>query len=87
MTGPEPSATSLSWHSLPADEVLDRLAATTEGLSTSEAARRFEEHGPNALREVRIVTCNTIPHSSNAIDLADLLTNGVREMQRISTQL
>lgn len=60
MTGPEPSATSLSWHSLPADEVLDRLAATAEGLSTSEAARRFLEHGPNALREAEPINPLTI---------------------------
>ncbi|HEX5883412.1 MAG TPA: ribose-phosphate pyrophosphokinase [Pyrinomonadaceae bacterium] len=29
----------------------------------------------------RIVTCNTITHSSNAIDIADLLADGVRETQ------
>lgn len=29
----------------------------------------------------RIVTCNTITHSSNAIDIADLLADGVRETE------
>ncbi|MCI0559745.1 MAG: hypothetical protein MN733_14745 [Nitrososphaera sp.] len=29
----------------------------------------------------RIVTCNTIPHMSNAIDLSDLLVAAVRKME------
>jgi ribose-phosphate pyrophosphokinase len=27
------------------------------------------------------VTCNTVPHASNALDVTDLLADGVREMQ------
>lgn len=31
----------------------------------------------------RLVTCNTIPHPSNAIDVGDVLADGVREMERL----
>jgi ribose-phosphate pyrophosphokinase len=30
----------------------------------------------------RVVTCNTVPHASNGLDVTDLLADGVREMQR-----
>jgi ribose-phosphate pyrophosphokinase len=30
----------------------------------------------------RVVTCNTVPHASNVLDVTDLLADGVREMQR-----
>ena len=43
---PTPSA---PWHSLSAEEVLSRLRAEEDGLSSSEAKRRLAEHGPNAL--------------------------------------
>ncbi|MEV0825163.1 cation-translocating P-type ATPase [Nonomuraea rubra] len=40
------------WHALPAGEVAVMLqAAPEEGLSTGEAARRLDRHGPNRLRE------------------------------------
>ena len=29
----------------------------------------------------RVVTCNTVPHASNALDVTDLLADAVREMQ------
>ena len=37
------------WHNLPAQEVLRTLAADHAGLSQTEAARRFEQYGPNRL--------------------------------------
>jgi magnesium-transporting ATPase (P-type) len=37
------------WHSQPALAVLEALAATPNGLSSEEARRRLEQHGPNAL--------------------------------------
>jgi Ca2+-transporting ATPase len=40
-----------SWHCLPADEVLSRLASNREGLSAQDVARRFAAHGPNELKE------------------------------------
>jgi P-type Ca2+ transporter type 2C len=55
--GEEPSAeadipdttSSAPWHSLPAEEVLSRLEADEDGLSSQEAKRRLAQHGPNAL--------------------------------------
>jgi len=38
-----------SWHALPADVVLDRLETGRGGLTSEEAHRRLEEHGPNRL--------------------------------------
>ncbi|RDV83936.1 cation-translocating P-type ATPase [Ammonifex thiophilus] len=41
-----------TWHSLPADEVLRKLASDrVHGLGTSEAQRRWQECGPNLLQE------------------------------------
>jgi ribose-phosphate pyrophosphokinase len=43
----------------------------------------FADRAYDDLREAgaaRVVTCNTIPHDSNTIDLTDLLAEGVREM-------
>ena len=37
------------WHSLPIDEVLDRLGSGREGLTVAEAARRLSLHGRNTL--------------------------------------
>ncbi len=37
------------WHALSADEALDRLAATPNGLTSTEAARRAERYGRNVL--------------------------------------
>jgi magnesium-transporting ATPase (P-type) len=42
---------SLAWHALPATEVLARLNAREEGLSSAEAARRLSLYGPNRLPE------------------------------------
>ena len=39
------------WHTLTADETLEKLASNREGLSSDEAARRLSEHGPNQLEE------------------------------------
>lgn len=44
-------APSLAWHALAAAEVLDRLDAREEGLSSAEAARRLSVFGPNRLPE------------------------------------
>ncbi|MBI3803526.1 MAG: ribose-phosphate pyrophosphokinase [Nitrospirae bacterium] len=44
----------------------------------------FADRAEEDLQEagaLRVVTCNTIPHPSNAIDLGDLLAGGVREMK------
>ncbi|HVR28884.1 MAG TPA: cation-translocating P-type ATPase [Thermoanaerobaculia bacterium] len=38
------------WHGLSAEEALDRLGSTKQGLSSDEAARRLERYGPNELR-------------------------------------
>ncbi len=51
MTRPQASTEAITWHSQPVEKVLERVAATRDGLSSAEAARRLQEHGPNALRE------------------------------------
>jgi len=45
----ETTTTAPPWHALGADEVLQRLVATREGLGADEAAERLRRHGPNAL--------------------------------------
>ncbi|HOI70291.1 MAG TPA: HAD-IC family P-type ATPase [Methanothrix sp.] len=40
------------WHTLTADETLERLSSSRDGLSSEEAARRLSEHGPNQLEEI-----------------------------------
>ncbi|MGQ9583389.1 MAG: cation-translocating P-type ATPase [Thermoplasmatota archaeon] len=42
---------SAPWHALGAVEALERLGSSPSGLSSREAGRRLEEHGPNVLRE------------------------------------
>ena len=37
------------WHSLPADEVLERLSSSASGLPSAEAAVRLDAHGMNQL--------------------------------------
>jgi Ca2+-transporting ATPase len=37
------------WHALATDEVLDALGSRADGLADAEAARRFQEWGPNEL--------------------------------------
>ena len=39
------------WHSIDADEALQRLASSATGLSSAAAQQRLTEHGPNALPE------------------------------------
>jgi magnesium-transporting ATPase (P-type) len=41
------------WHSIPAEEVLDRLASSPLGLTADEAERRLERDGPNRLTPQR----------------------------------
>ena len=45
----ETTTTAPLWHALGADEVLQWLVATREGLGADEAADRLRRHGPNAL--------------------------------------
>ena len=40
------------WHTLTADETLERLGSSEEGLSSEEAAQRLSEHGANQLEEI-----------------------------------
>jgi len=40
------------WHTLTADETLERLRSAADGLSPEEAARRLSEYGPNQLEEL-----------------------------------
>ena len=39
------------WHSMEADEVLQRLESSATGLSTAAAQQRLTEHGPNVIPE------------------------------------
>src|SRR5690349_10006081 len=39
----------VAWHAATAEEALARLSTRADGLSTAEAERRLEEHGPNRL--------------------------------------
>ncbi|HEY7754225.1 MAG TPA: cation-transporting P-type ATPase, partial [Steroidobacteraceae bacterium] len=43
----------MPWHRRPVAEVLSMLEATRDGLSTAEARRRLESHGPNAIAEAK----------------------------------
>jgi Ca2+-transporting ATPase len=38
-----------SWHAEPIETVLSHLSSSAAGLSTAEAAKRLEEHGPNEI--------------------------------------
>ena len=49
---PDESRTT-AWHALPTDDVAGRLASPPEGLSSTEAARRREVFGENALPQKR----------------------------------
>ncbi|MGB3734107.1 MAG: HAD-IC family P-type ATPase, partial [Ilumatobacter sp.] len=47
---PEVTApTAVEWHRLPADDVLEQLGVSTDGLSADRAAERLDEHGTNEL--------------------------------------
>ncbi|MBU0500984.1 MAG: hypothetical protein KJ558_12095 [Gammaproteobacteria bacterium] len=45
--------TPTPWHTLDAEQTLQRLHGSGEGLTTAEAQRRLLEQGPNALPEGR----------------------------------
>lgn len=44
-----PLPATVPWHALSADAALQRLSATSDGLSASAAADRLRQYGPNAL--------------------------------------
>ncbi len=46
-----PPAPAEAWHTLPTDDVLDRLGTSTDGLGPDEAARRLAADGPNELTD------------------------------------
>jgi Ca2+-transporting ATPase len=46
----------VAWHSLAAEEVQKKLAATSEGLTSTEAALRLESYGPNRIEAERKAT-------------------------------
>ncbi len=46
----------VSWHNQPADQVLEALGSTPNGLSAREAAERLARDGPNELQEVQRIT-------------------------------
>ena len=50
MTAPPPAP---PWHARPAKDALHALGSSAHGLAPAEAARRLEEHGPNALPQAR----------------------------------
>ncbi|MDX5418784.1 MAG: HAD-IC family P-type ATPase [Hymenobacteraceae bacterium] len=50
------TSSSQSWHSLPADDVLDRLNTSSSGLTTTEAKKRLKASGPNVLRKQRQIS-------------------------------
>ena len=51
-----PSETAPIWHTLPVDAAVSRLASTPQGLTSSEAARRLAECGPNELQAARRIS-------------------------------
>jgi len=44
---------TVAWHAIGADEALNRIQSTTQGLSVQEAALRRREHGENRLPEAK----------------------------------
>ena len=54
MSSPRPETTH--WHTLTADEVLERFDSSFDGLSGDAPSQRLEEHGPNALSAERGVS-------------------------------
>jgi len=50
VTAPPPAP---PWHARPAKDALHALGSSAHGLAPAEAARRLEEHGPNALPQAR----------------------------------
>ena len=47
--GMDETGTTVAWHAMPVESVLDRLRVSSAGLTDEDAARRLERHGPNAL--------------------------------------
>jgi magnesium-transporting ATPase (P-type) len=47
------STPPVSWHSLPVEEVLKRIASQPAGLTQQEVEQRLAEYGPNRLRPAR----------------------------------
>jgi Ca2+-transporting ATPase len=45
-----------AWHTLPAEEVIDRLRSSPGGLTADEARQRLAEHGPNELQETQRIS-------------------------------
>lgn len=43
----------MNWHQQKADEALQKLGATTRGLSADKVRKRLLDHGPNELTESR----------------------------------
>lgn len=54
VAGAEPVYTAAQVGSVPLDKVVGRLASSTDGLSSAEAAARLLAHGPNAVRTHRV---------------------------------
>lgn len=50
MAQPTTDIAPLPWHSLPVEEVLNRVASRSQGLTAEEVERRLAEYGPNRLR-------------------------------------
>jgi Ca2+-transporting ATPase len=44
------------WHCWPPDEVLERLGASANGLTSADARKLLAEHGPNALKEAKPIS-------------------------------
>src|SRR5687767_101225 len=45
----------MNWHAVGINSVLDRLAATPQGLSAAEADKRLAQYGPNEIRETAAI--------------------------------
>ena len=52
-TDDKPPLPSGDWHALETDEVLGRLASSSQGLSQSEAEQRLQRYGANRLRPAK----------------------------------
>jgi Ca2+-transporting ATPase len=55
-----PQTTQSNWHSLPVTEIYEKLASTSVGLTSTEAAHRLAEFGPNELQATQSVSPWTI---------------------------
>ena len=45
-----------AWHAATVDETLDELASSQDGLSSEEATRRLDRHGPNSIGEGDVIS-------------------------------